>query len=212
MHKSTTFVTFKWSEKFLSLHFTGSFHEDDQSMVMLIGTIKMDPSLDERRILVLQFYRIQYEFYVTIMSSSPTMQDSWPSVMSLGLCTSCNCLRDGKLANWMMKWKTLELELGMPARWFSILAGESTPRREQTQGTQMKSGGSSGCELSQWPDDRAWKLLLLNKHHTYLWETPDERGGGNKFSEKKLPFQVHHCFSLQIHRHLALCTFGVKNQ
>ncbi|MEQ9581277.1 MAG: FISUMP domain-containing protein, partial [Arenibacter sp.] len=87
------------------------------------------------------------------------------------------------------EWKTLETELGMPASDLNI-TGESTPRGTD-QGTQMKSGGSSGLNfpLAGYRDGSSYFSININ---TYLWVNTDE-GGGNIF-RRKINISSPSCF------------------
>ncbi|MCK0192892.1 thrombospondin type 3 repeat-containing protein [Arenibacter sp. F20364] len=167
--KSTTFVTTGEVRSFES-SFTGSFTDNRDSHVY--GTIKIGSQVWMTENLVFN------------SSGSYSYDDNTSNDADYGRLYEWAFVQAAIPTGWHLptddEWKTLETELGMPASDLNI-TGESTPRGTD-QGTQMKSGGSSGLNfpMAGYRDDGAYSSI---NNRTYLWVNTDA-GGGNIFRRK----------------------------
>jgi uncharacterized protein (TIGR02145 family) len=176
--KSTTFVTSSEVRSFES-SFTGSFTDNRDSHVY--GTIKIGSQVWMTENLVFN------------STGSYSYDDNASNDADYGRLYEWAFVQAAIPTGWHLptddEWKTLETELGMPASDLNI-TGESTPRGTD-QGTQMKSGGSSGLNfpLAGYRDGSSYFSININ---TYLWVNTDE-GGGNIF-RRKINISSPSCF------------------
>ena len=176
--KSTTFVTTGEVRSFES-SFTGSFTDTRDGHVY--GTIKIGSQVWMTENLVFN------------STGSYSYNDNTSNDADYGRLYEWAFVQAATPTGWHLptddEWKTLETELGMPAGDLNI-TGESTPRGTD-QGTQLKSGGSSGLNfpMAGYRDGSSYFSININ---TYLWVNTDA-GGGDIF-RRKINISSPSCF------------------